>query len=538
MTDLDPADGARPTRASTAVAVTVAVAAAAALVLQAGVATPAALGATGAVLMALLVRAVGHDRRAAGSTVASLLVLPVGAGIAAATAGTLLVLSGTLFPVPSAEQLPGTAVRMVAQAMVVVGGVTAVFGAGLTAVGRPQRADVERAAGVALTTTLVPLGLGLAGVVTGTLALAAETGQDAGIGGVGGVASTAVGFIGTVLYPAPVRPHLATALALVGAATYLSAKAVAALPVTELVADRETAAAVERGQERLAEVGLAAMAPVPVVGLLEFALGADGMASLLPGVAFDLLTVVTTARGLRSLALWTVLVGLAVLAVVAALRWAARTSGERVGGVVAPLAVGTAAALVAAAVAGPTVDGAVQWVAGTLPGAIGEQFDLVAGRVVEVVGARAIALAAVGTAGLATAVVLAALWFVMSLGYVDDRTAGVTVASGNLFAAAAFAGVLAVDPAVVLGALVAAVLVWDVGEFGATLGEEVGRHADTRRTELVHAGGTLAVGGVGAGVALLLADVGGDAVAVSGGTVALGLLAVLIGFVSLVVALQ
>ncbi|WP_226013224.1 DUF7519 family protein [Halomicrobium salinisoli] len=536
MTDLDAADDARPTRASTAVAAAVAVAAAAALVLQAGVATPAALGATGAVLMALLVRAAADQRRAAGSAVASLLVLPVGAGIAAATAGTLLVLSGTLFPVPSAEQLPGTVVRMVAQAMVVVGGVTAVFGAGLTAVGRPQRADVERAAGAALATTLVPLGLGLVGVVTGLLALAAESGRSADLGG--GLAGAVGGFSEAVLYPSPVRPHLATFLALVGAATYLGAKAVAALPVTELVADRETAASVERGQRRLAEVGLAALAPVPVVGLFEFALGAEGLASLLPAVAFDGLTVLTTLRGLRSLALWTALAALVVLAGVAALRRAARTPGERVGDVLAPLVVGTAATLVAAAVAGPAVDGAVQWVAGTLPGAIGEQFDLIAGRLVEAIGARAIALAAVGVTGLATGVVLTGLWLVMSLGYVDDRTAGVTVASGTLFAAAAFAGVLSVDPLVVLGALVAAVVVWDVGEFGATLGAEVGRHADTRRTELVHAGGTLAVGGAGAGVALLLADAGVDAAAVSGGTVALGLLVGLAGLLSLVVALR
>ena len=44
---------------------------------------------------------------------------------------------------------------------------------------------------------------------------------------------------------------------------------------------------------------------------------------------------------------------------------------------------------------------------------------------------------------------------------------------------------------------IAAVLVWDVGEFGTTLGHEIGGGSGARRTELVHATGMLAVGGVG-----------------------------------------
>jgi len=71
-----------------------------------------------------------------------------------------------------------------------------------------------------------------------------------------------------------------------------------------------------------------------------------------------------------------------------------------------------------------------------------------------------------------------------------------------------------------------------------TLGEEIGRRANTRRAELVHATRTLAVGGVGAGVALLI---GGQSVgAVDAGTspVALGLVAVLGGLLLLVIALR
>jgi hypothetical protein len=103
---------------------------------------------------------------------------------------------------------------------------------------------------------------------------------------------------------------------------------------------------------------------------------------------------------------------------------------------------------------------------------------------------------------------------------------------------AAFAGVLDVSNALVLVALVAAVMVWDAGEFGVTLGQEIGRRANTRRGELVHATGTLAVGGFGAGIALFISGQSIGAVDAGTGLVALGLVTVLGGLLLLVVALR
>ena len=51
---------------------------------------------------------------------------------------------------------------------------------------------------------------------------------------------------------------------------------------------------------------------------------------------------------------------------------------------------------------------------------------------------------------------------------------------------------------------VAAVLAWDLSEQALSVGEQLGRAADTRRLEAVHAGTTTAVGLVAAGVGFAL----------------------------------
>jgi hypothetical protein len=113
--------------------------------------------------------------------------------------------------------------------------------------------------------------------------------------------------------------------------------------------------------------------------------------------------------------------------------------------------------------------------------------------------------AALGTGGAALAVLAAALALsgLFLLGVrVGDRldlfgdAAGVQFASLGVFAAAIAAAVDGLHPVAVFGAVAVSLLVWDLGEFAATLGREVGRGGDTRRGELVHAVGALAVAGV------------------------------------------
>jgi hypothetical protein len=55
----------------------------------------------------------------------------------------------------------------------------------------------------------------------------------------------------------------------------------------------------------------------------------------------------------------------------------------------------------------------------------------------------------------------------------------------------------------VFGGIVASLLVWDAGQFGTVLGREVGQGANTRSTELVHAGATALVGVAGTVLAVV-----------------------------------
>jgi hypothetical protein len=101
--------------------------------------------------------------------------------------------------------------------------------------------------------------------------------------------------------------------------------------------------------------------------------------------------------------------------------------------------------------------------------------------------------AVLGAAGL---VCVAAGVLLPARSLVDAGAAG--LAAGVAFAAGAY------PVAFPLTGTVAAVVAWDLGEQAVGVGEQLGREADTRRLELVHAGTTLALGSVTAAVGFAL----------------------------------
>lgn len=82
-----------------------------------------------------------------------------------------------------------------------------------------------------------------------------------------------------------------------------------------------------------------------------------------------------------------------------------------------------------------------------------------------------------------------------------------------------------------LAGAAASVVAWDVGEQGINLGEQVGSRASTWSAELVHAGGSAIVGGVGIGLAFGVYAVGFEHIPL------VGLLLLLAGAVTLTAAL-
>ncbi|MCU4800568.1 hypothetical protein OB920_09315 [Halobacteria archaeon HArc-gm2] len=539
MTGHDAVDDPEPTRTSTLVVVLASVLTAATLVRAADVVWPALLGAMGAVTLAGVVWASGWERHeAAGSVLASVLVLPVGVGIVAATAGTVLVLAGGLFPVPSAADVPGTVIALTARAAVVTGAVAAVFGATTATRGVLDADTLEDATTTAVRTAVVPFCLAI--LLAGSAALQFLESNAAGPGIQTVVGDVLRGITSLFFQPDPLGPHLPTFAVMAGAALLAAHRGVHALPITELLPENETGddyrERIEAGQRRLFWAGLVVVAAAPIAAIVHLAVPPRQLRAALGSGLYDVVLAVTANPALRSLAWWLILCGVAVAGVVWLLRRLVQSSPDRIGSVLAPFAGGVGVVALAFAVSDNTVFKSVAWVADQLPGKFSVQFMDAATPVMNVYGFTTIGVAAAAALLFLATVAVSALWAVLATGYVEGRTAGVTIASLALFNTAAFAGVLDVSNVLVLGALVGAVLVWDAGEFGVTLGQEVGRLANTRRAELVHATGTLAVGGVGAGVALLIGGVG--AVDASTGPVALGLVAVLGGLLLLVVALR
>lgn len=108
------------------------------------------------------------------------------------------------------------------------------------------------------------------------------------------------------------------------------------------------------------------------------------------------------------------------------------------------------------------------------------------------------AVVAVVVAALALAALfLLAVWLAGEFGLLD-RGIGPHMSGLGAFLAAVASGVAGVHFAVVFCGVAASLLAWDLGEFAATLGTEVGRAGVSRQAEFVHAAGGLALAAVAA----------------------------------------
>lgn len=125
------------------------------------------------------------------------------------------------------------------------------------------------------------------------------------------------------------------------------------------------------------------------------------------------------------------------------------------------------------------------------------------GSAVSILLAVATAVLAGRYAWLALAVgAVGTLLVLVALGRGSRRALGGGAA--GLFAAAIVAGASGAPARTVLAGTVGAVLVWDSGATAVDLGEQLGANGNTVRIEALHLAASAAVGGVTAGVALLV----------------------------------
>ncbi|PSQ57293.1 MAG: hypothetical protein BRD23_08655 [Halobacteriales archaeon SW_9_67_25] len=521
-----------PTRTSTALAATVAVVTAGALVWRFSlVLAPTAAGVAGVVCVAAAVALAGSDRwETPGAVVASVLSVAAGAGILGGTLGSVLALVGAFFPVETVGAIPVRSVHLLARVGVVWGCLLVALG---IALGVRNVADSESLSGyfgLAFRTGLVPLAAG--GVlVAGTLL--SRTPLDP--------VAPARTLLGALLSPAGGRTHLGSLLLLVAAAALAVRRAVAALPIAEFLADRgDGTTELARVEALLSRFDLVAGGAGFATGLAFLAEAALPLAirrTLGPG-PYRVLVALSTASAPRLLLAVLIVVSAATVALVASLRAVARGSPggflRRVGPYLGGGLV-TALALVAGR---PAVDVLLGRIVAILPGRFEAVFGRLAESVVAFYGPGTVAVGLVALLAWVTAAAVFALGLLLALGYLTETSIGYSLASTGLFAAAAFASAAGVDPWLAVAGLVAALFVWDVGRYGTVLGREVGRHSRTRGVELVHAGGTLAVGVGSALAALGLLALGPADLAGPSTPTALALVGAFAAVVALIAALR
>lgn len=489
----------RPTTASTVLALLVTVGTVVAFVWQVdGTVLPVALGGVGAVSYALSLWLVSSSgRESVTTTLASLLSLVVGGGLLSAVVAATVVAVSTVFPVTQRSLLSLGILVVVGHVGVVVGCVLAILG---TTLGSRNLADGTTVANHSKTagmTASVP-------AVTTVLLVVAAVATRAGLthpATIAGQMLTATRT--TLLAPGGPALHLGSLFLLVTLTAGTLRFAIGQLPVTELAADSDSRQeTIDSARRLLGIVGFVGMVLIVVLGLPEFVLPAERVRAMLGISVYEGVRVVTTLAPLRIL-LGAVTAGsLFAIAISWVLRRAARASQGAIARRAGPIGTGVLVTVAAILGANQVYELLVATIAAQLPQGVRNIFTEIATQVGTLFGETTLVVLLVTVLGTGT--MLAALAFRLALffRYISRDTAGFSLASGGLFVGTVFAATIEAPLWLVLGGVVASLLVWDAGNFGTTLGNEIGVVPRTDRAELVHAGGTILVGGLGAGAAI------------------------------------
>lgn len=523
-----------PTRTSNALALGVTVATVAVLLWQVRpVAVPALVGSAGAVAFALSLWLAGTRRGTVPAAAASLLTAVAAAGILAGTLGTVLSLLGALFPVRDTALLSGRILLLVGHLGVAAGAGIAVLGATLGA------GNVARGRTLATHYRLTVGSLTVPGAVAGALILGSLS-TGAGPTGAGAAGRLAADLLGWLLAPAA-GTHLATLAGLVALAALSVRAAVGALPVAELLDGGPGRVQADRVRQCRRGLGWV-VASAGLIGgaalVVELSVPSAVLRSAVGPAAYDAVAAASGLSPLRVALAGLTALALPVAAAVTLLRRAARASREGIDGLTGPLVGGGVATVLALAVAGPVQRWLLAWTADSLPGAFGTTFREVASSVVAFYGPGTVVVALVAVLIGVTALTVLGVRVAVATGALPAGTPGYALAGSGLFVAAAFAGTIPGPAWLVFGGVVAGLFVWDVGRYGSVLGREVGGGTATRDAELVHAGGTLAVGLLGTVGAVGLTSVVGPGSLPSTPATVGALVCVLAGLVFLVAALR
>ncbi|NHN43217.1 hypothetical protein G9C85_16490 [Halorubellus sp. JP-L1] len=397
-------------------------------------------------------------------------------------------------------------------AIFAVGALVAGLGAVATVPGSLGDGQWRRTVMHAGASTVLP-GLVVAWAVLGAVRESGEV--------VDAAASAAREGVDALVFPQGPNANVGGFVVLAALAALALAFALRTLPVANLVAKtRRTAVSKQVDVARrwlfragVAGVGLGVLLTAVPTMALHDALRDAGVETML-GIAVD-------AGWLRALLLMVAVVAASATVATVAVRRVAQLDGRRVVRVLAT-----------------TVPGGLLLLAG---GAVRPEFVLSRLRIgpvsnvvdagVDALGAAPLALAVLASLVLAVTVALSALTTAAAMGFVPNRTAAPSVAAGGVLLVAVAAGFWTGEHALAtFAAVVASMVVWDVGNYGVDVTAELDG-TTSRVVEVLHAAGSATVGValVGVGLGALWAS---DTLAAGGGIDGPGLL----GLVLLVVA--
>ncbi len=502
MTTANPQQNAErtPPRTSTVLATVIGLVTAGALFGQTtGLWTPAALGVTGIVsLSACFELAARSGASTQRGFLLGVLTIPVGIGFIGGILGTTIVLVGSQFPVPTSPMISVAILRIFGGLSILLGCTITLFGLVLGRRNTLSESSLKTYTKTAFVTASAPVLLGLG--LFARVALAGRPGATQSL--FGQLLDQA---ILVVVAPTPVRLHLGSflfVLTVAGASVVLFLRQI---PVADLLAGGgrgltpESASRLQRVLQVI--VSATALLFVPAIILETVVSPTQLEASLGPGLV-GAIQALTTAGFLRVLLFGLTAVSLGWVAIDSVLAQFLQSESDRQQWF-GPFVAGGLLTVTAALSATRAFDLVFRQATGRLPTSLGAEVQRRVMPVISVYGETAVIVLFAGVFVALAGLIGATFWFAVSFGYLTDEGAGFSLASGGLFLAAVGAVIGGAPTWLVLGALVASLVVWDIGTFGTRLGREVGT-GETRSLELLHASATVFVGVFGAVVAFVL----------------------------------
>lgn len=524
----------RPARTSTVLAAVVGLAVVIMLLQQATIPRdPALVTIAGFLCLALCLRLVETTPSVGETFVVGLLTLPIALGFIGGLFWTSLVLVGAQFPVPTDADVSIAILLVGGNLGIVLGGTLAVFGLVLGFRNVLAAEPLSRYTKLSVAAALVPLLVGLLVFVRVALAGDQRAGES--------LFGEAVGLITAVLLnPTASHLHLGPFLFLLTVTLGTVYVFLGKAPVAELL-DREDGMASVRSVERIRRwlyiaVTVSAVLMVAAV-VLEVRRSPAQLRSELGPTLFEAIQLVTTAGWLRYLLFGVIAASAGWLFLDHLLGetsdWSDSVGSQWAG----PLLAGTLLTVLAWITAEAVFDRILHETTVQLPDVLAAEFQDSVLPVVDVYGEPAVVVLLTGTLLGLTAWIGFIFRVAVYFGYLTNEGAGFSIASaGILFGTAAVSLTEPPSWLIFLG-VTAALVVWDLGQFGTRLGREVGQ-SSTRSVEFVHAGATALVGALAVTGAIFLESRAATASFRPSPTVVLALLFLVVGLVAFSLALR